>query len=74
MDRKAQLRLFGREQYNKTITVSQTPGWDYKMQAVLAAANEFGLISKSEIQEVLKGWSEAEEEFEAPTVRNCKVG
>ncbi len=61
MDRKTQLRRFGSDEYERTIRVSQTPGWDYRMQAVLTAANKFGSLSEDEIREVLTGWGDAEE-------------
>lgn len=63
MDRKTELRKFGSEEYHRTILVPQTPGWDYRMQAVLAAANKFGSLNEFEIREVLTGWSDAEENW-----------
>lgn len=66
--RKSQLRSFGHDSYSETHSSHHT-GFDYKMQAVTEAASKFGPLSKEDIQEVLTGWFDCEEDF----IRSCEA-
>ncbi len=61
--RKQDLRNHGRESYKHDHT-----GFDFRMQAVIEAAEKFGPLSKEDIQEVLIGWGDYEDEL----IRSCE--